>query len=168
MRRRARSVLVGNIGTLQGGLPLIPDAKPDDGVLDVAILAPRTVPDWLRLGVQLIRRQPSSSSTLLECHRAKQISIRVNRRQPRELDGEVIEPGTGIDITVDPRAVLVRVTSEALAAANDAAEDTGGETAATEAGAAEDAAETAATEAGAAEDAATETAAEDAAAAGAA
>ena len=44
--RTARTVLVANMGRLQGGIDLFGDARPDDGVLDVAVVAPRE-PDRL-------------------------------------------------------------------------------------------------------------------------
>ena len=43
----SRTVVVGNVGKLQGNIPLLPDAKPDDGVLDVVVIAIRNVLDWV-------------------------------------------------------------------------------------------------------------------------
>ena len=40
--RRAHVIVVGNVGYLQANIPLIPDAKPDDGLLDVLVASPRT------------------------------------------------------------------------------------------------------------------------------
>jgi diacylglycerol kinase family enzyme len=40
-RRRASSVIIGNVGSLQGNVRLLPTAVPDDGVLDVACWPPR-------------------------------------------------------------------------------------------------------------------------------
>ena len=40
LTRLARSVAVGNVGLLPGGFALLPDARLDDNVLDVGILAP--------------------------------------------------------------------------------------------------------------------------------
>src|SRR4051812_46587740 len=56
IERRVRTVLVGNVGRLRGGLVLMPNARPDDGVLDVAVLAPRNALDWLRLSGRVLRR----------------------------------------------------------------------------------------------------------------
>jgi diacylglycerol kinase family enzyme len=56
-RRRARAVLVGNVGRLQGGLRLLPDAEPDDGDMDVAILAPRHLGQWAALAWGLLLRR---------------------------------------------------------------------------------------------------------------
>ena len=44
LHRRARSVVVGNAGLLPGGFPLLPDAQPDDGRLDVGSSRPRAWP----------------------------------------------------------------------------------------------------------------------------
>ncbi len=48
-RRRARTVVVGNVGRLQAGTNLLPDAEPDNGRLEVAIIAPRNVRHWFQL-----------------------------------------------------------------------------------------------------------------------
>ena len=49
LRRRASVIVIGNVGLLPSGILLIPDAKPDDGLLDVLVASPRTVRDWVRL-----------------------------------------------------------------------------------------------------------------------
>ena len=54
LTRRARSVAVGNAGLLPGGFALLPDARLDDGVLDVAILAPAGPLGWGRVAYRII------------------------------------------------------------------------------------------------------------------
>jgi YegS/Rv2252/BmrU family lipid kinase len=103
-----RTVLVGNVGRLQAGLQLLPDAAPDDGALDVALVAPRNAKDWVVLiGRALMRRHRPDRR--LQLYRARRIEVRTRRREPRQIDGELIEDGLGFTVEVDPAAVVVRV-----------------------------------------------------------
>lgn len=49
VRRSAMFALVGNVGTLQAGIKLFPDASPTDGLLDVLIASPSGVSDWAKV-----------------------------------------------------------------------------------------------------------------------
>jgi diacylglycerol kinase family enzyme len=109
MRRRARTVLVGNVGRLQGGIPLLPDAVPDDGCLDVAVLTPRTIGDWLGLAWAVLRRRPVVPA--METFRAGRVEVRADRPHPRELDGDLIDPAKSLAVTIRPAALTVCVPS---------------------------------------------------------
>ena len=108
MRRRVRTVLVGNVGKLQGNIPLLPDAQPDDGILDVVLIATRNSADWLRVVWRVLRRTDPADRTM-ERFTAKHIVIAASHAQPRQLDGDVIDNGQMLDITVDPGALKVLV-----------------------------------------------------------
>lgn len=107
VRRRARTVLVANVGRLQGGIRLFNDAEPDDGYLDVAVLTPRTLGHWVRLWWAVLRRRRRVPR--MEVFRGRRVEIRSNRAQPRELDGDVIEPGRSLDVEIQPRAFVLCV-----------------------------------------------------------
>src|SRR4029077_7682909 len=92
LRRSARTVLVGNVGQLEGGLELLPGAAADDGLLDVVIVAPRTLRDWLRVAYRIVRR-PRTEDRHLERFTGQAISIEADRLAPRQMDGEVIADG---------------------------------------------------------------------------
>jgi diacylglycerol kinase family enzyme len=108
LRRRARSVVVGNAGLLPGGFALLPGARLDDGVLDVGILAPSSPLGWARVGYRVIARSRHEDRRL-ERHQARRIEISAAGELPREVDGEMIGPGRSLTVTVMPAALLVRV-----------------------------------------------------------
>ncbi len=108
LTRRARSVAVGNAGLLPGGFALLPDARVDDGVLDVAILAPASPAGWARVAYRVITGSRHDDRRL-ERHRARRVEIQASAVLPREVDGEVIAPGRTLTIEVRPGALLVRV-----------------------------------------------------------
>ncbi|MFG1951194.1 diacylglycerol/lipid kinase family protein [Micromonospora sp. NPDC048830] len=107
LRRRARSVLVANVGRLQGGVTLLTDAEPDDGWLDVAVLTPRTLRHWLAMAWALVRRR--GSVPRMEVFRCRRVRVTSNRPQPRELDGDLIEPGRQLRAEIRPRALWLCV-----------------------------------------------------------
>lgn len=108
LSRRARSVTVGNSGALPGGFPIMPDARLDDGLLDVVILAPAGPLGWAQVALRVIAGSRHDDS-LLQRHRARQVEIHADAELPRQVDGEIIAPGRSLTVAVRPGALLVRV-----------------------------------------------------------
>ncbi|GAA0555587.1 hypothetical protein GCM10010172_42940 [Paractinoplanes ferrugineus] len=107
LARRPRTVIVGNVGRLQGGVRLLQRADPADGKLDVAILSPNSLAHWARLSWAVLRRQ--DRVPLMETYTAERIEIHTRRPEPRQLDGDLIEPGRVLKISVKPGALLLCV-----------------------------------------------------------
>jgi len=108
LHRRVRTVVVGNVGRLQGNIPLLPDAEPDDGILDVVVIATRNVADWARVAGRVIRRAHVPDRRM-ERFTAQHVLIEASHTQPRQLDGDVIEDGRSMDIRIEPGALKVKV-----------------------------------------------------------
>jgi undecaprenyl-diphosphatase len=105
--RRARTVLVANVGRLRGGVRLLPEARPDDGLLDVAVLMPPRRRSWLPLAWSLLRQRPTAP--VMETFQARHVEISCDREQPRELDGDLIEPSRTLAAAVRPAALWLCV-----------------------------------------------------------
>jgi YegS/Rv2252/BmrU family lipid kinase len=109
IERTGQGVLVGNLGRLQGGLPVMPDARPDDGLLDVAVLQTRTVLDWLALAVRVLLRRRRKDPQL-ELFTAGRVEIGCDRPQPVERDGDPLDtPRDHLVIEVVPGALTLCV-----------------------------------------------------------
>ena len=104
----AGSVVVGNVGLLPGGFRLLPDARLDDGQLDVGVLAPSSLLDWGVVAHRVLTGSRRNDRRLAR-YRARRVVIHADRDLPRQVDGEVIAPGRELTVTVLPRALLVRV-----------------------------------------------------------
>jgi undecaprenyl-diphosphatase len=108
VEREARSVVVGNSGLLPGGFSLLPDARLDDGVLDVAVLAPHGPLGWPRLATRVLTHS-QHRDRMLEHFQARRVEITASKPLPREVDGELVAGGHTLTATVRPRALTVRV-----------------------------------------------------------
>lgn len=106
----ARTVLIGNVGRLQGGVSVLPNADPSDGVLDVVIVAPRGWGDWVAVAWQIIHPRPGSDPRL-QRFQARRIEIETDRSVRRQFDGEVMAPARRLHVEIDPAALVVKVPS---------------------------------------------------------
>ena len=106
IRRNGVGLLVGNVGQLQGGLAVLPDAQPDDGLLDVAVLMPRSIRDWPVLVLRILLRKPNSGDQA-EVMRGRRAQISTDRPMPVEYDGEAAGEASGMTVRVLPAGLVI-------------------------------------------------------------
>lgn len=117
------TVMIGNCGLLPGGVLLIPDAKLDDGLLDVVALRPLGPFSWLRIWHKLgfengVLRKTKTGRRVIDLVndtrsvsylRAKRYALSVSHPEPIQLDGDDFGLALAASGTVDPGALTVRV-----------------------------------------------------------
>lgn len=107
-RHPARTVVLGNVGYLQAGMPLIPDAAIDDGELDVVLLYPRRFLSWVPLALRVLSKNKRTDETITRM-RGRQVTVRAHAETPRQLDGDLINPGRELHAECIHGRLLVRV-----------------------------------------------------------
>ena len=108
LQRRASVVIVGNVGALQGGLPLLPGAQPDDGRLDLVVLTARSLVGWLMVARHVLRRHPGATARVIR-RTFTEVSVDTDREHRWEIDGEVMGRTRQLVVTVKAATLLVRV-----------------------------------------------------------
>jgi diacylglycerol kinase (ATP) len=106
-RMRTSALIVGNVGWLRGGLPLLPDARPDDGMLDAVVLIAGGPARWLAVAADILLRRPARG----RIYRVQFSELRVtlDQEQPWELDGEVMGSTRQLTVAAQPGALLLRM-----------------------------------------------------------
>lgn len=110
-RFKVRSVMVANCGMLTGGLELLPEAKLDDGLLDVVVLSPKHALDWARIAAKTLVRS-KRPIPVLETEQATRVSIRLAEPMPSQLDGDATGDVVAIDARVQPDTLTVMIGNE--------------------------------------------------------
>jgi YegS/Rv2252/BmrU family lipid kinase len=105
---RARTVVVGNVGFLQAGMPLLPNAAIDDGVLDVVLLHPKRFLSWVPLVARVLSKGTRTDETIGRLT-GSTVVIRAGSDTPRQLDGDSIGPGRELRMQCVHGRLLVRV-----------------------------------------------------------
>jgi YegS/Rv2252/BmrU family lipid kinase len=108
IERRVRTVVIGNVGMLQANIPLLPDARPDDGLLDVVVIAPRRVAHWPIVVWRLMTRT-NRADLYLERFTGRKVEIIAAVDVQRQLDGDPIGPGRSLTTEIEPGALTARV-----------------------------------------------------------
>jgi diacylglycerol kinase family enzyme len=112
VRLRASAVIIGNVGWLRGGLPLMPAARPDDGLLDAVVLNARGLAGWAEIAAQVVTRRAGSAR--LRRFQFSRLRVEVDRPQPWELDGELMGETRQLTVTALPRRLVLRVPPPGL------------------------------------------------------
>jgi YegS/Rv2252/BmrU family lipid kinase len=107
-KHRALTVVVGNVGYLTAGIPLLPDATIDDGVLDIVIVSPRRFVSWIPLLWRVMSKRKRVDEQLNRMT-GKKVVLRTAHDTARQLDGDPIGPGREIRAECIHGRLLVRV-----------------------------------------------------------
>ena len=107
-RHRARTIVIGNVGFLQAGLPLLPDATIDDGRIDVVLVNPARFLSWLRVVVRVVSRGKKTDDTVNRMT-GRKVVVRASHDMPRQVDGDPIGAGRELVCECLPGRLLVRV-----------------------------------------------------------
>ncbi|MGJ3508230.1 diacylglycerol kinase family protein [Enemella sp. A6] len=106
--RLASVVLVGNVGNLQGGIPLIPDAAPDDGLMDLLVASPSSARDWVKVVTRVMTRQRRTDERL-DRFKAKRIVLRTEHPDAYQLDGDTRGTARELEFEIHPGALQLRM-----------------------------------------------------------
>ncbi|OLO63337.1 diacylglycerol kinase [Actinomyces oris] len=114
-RLRARNLLVANGGRLPAGITLLPQARTDDGMLDVAVIdTVAGLAGWSSLARQVLppyaARYSESGRSLgrVMLRRGGEVAVRLSAPALVEVDGDLLAPTQGMRVRIDPGALLIR------------------------------------------------------------
>lgn len=119
----AHTVLIGNCGVLPGGVLLMPDAEPDDGLLDIAVLRPRGRLGWLTVWRKItwengVLRKTAIGRRIIDLsrdardllyQRAAAVELRVEQPQEFQLDGDEFGEAASLRAWTEHHALRVKV-----------------------------------------------------------
>ena len=120
------TIMIGNCGSLPGGLLLIPDAKPDDGKLDIVAFRPQGPFGWLRVWNKVawengVLRKSAVGRKIIDLSKdvkdvtywtGTDLVIDVEKPQEFQLDGDEFGEAVHVHTWVDAGALTVRVPAE--------------------------------------------------------
>ncbi|MGB5935241.1 MAG: diacylglycerol kinase family protein [Ornithinimicrobium sp.] len=112
--RSVRSVITGNVGKLQGGFELLPEARSDDGLVTALLLYPRGVFGWASIARKLVfKRDLPGPQPRLKHLSSTRVLVEVSKPVEVQIDGDTIGAAVVMDVEVNPKSLLVRLPAKA-------------------------------------------------------
>jgi YegS/Rv2252/BmrU family lipid kinase len=105
---KASCVLLGNIGSLFGGVEVFDNARPDDGLLELGVTNAEGIGQWARTMAQTAVGA-TSKSPFVQTTKAEKVEIKLSRKVRYELDGGERTTVKHLKAKVEPKAITVRV-----------------------------------------------------------
>lgn len=120
----AHSIAAANCGTVPGGIRMLPNAEPDDGMLEVAAIRPRGAFGWVRIWNTFviengILRRTDLGGRIADWRsrnvrdviyrQATTATLEVDRPVAFQIDGEEGGEIVSARVAIDPGSLLVRV-----------------------------------------------------------
>jgi len=108
----ASCILVGNLGELFGGIEVFPDARPDDGKLDVGVLTSEGPVKLMRAAARTALGD-ARKSPFVRVTQGRKVRVKLDRKVRYELDGGDRKKVKSFEVDVEPGAITVCVPSAA-------------------------------------------------------
>jgi diacylglycerol kinase (ATP) len=105
----ASCVLFGNVSSVLGGVTAFDDARPDDGLLDVAVVTAEGKWEWARTLARTAFGHADKSPFVETVRAKKAVDVRLERKLPYELDGGDRPPTKRLEVRLEPGALSVAV-----------------------------------------------------------
>ncbi len=122
---RAHTIIVGNCGSLQANVLLLPEAAVDDGLFDILILRPENFFNWVQISFKILwengvlhrtklgKKLPTKEVDALNYVKAKTLTMRLSRAEEIELDGDGMGTARAVKVRIKPGGLTVRVPQDA-------------------------------------------------------
>jgi len=107
-------VLAANVGTIMGGIEAFPDARPDDGLLELGVVTAKNPVEWARVFGRLTFGR-AEDSAFAKITRGAKVRIRFDRKVPYELDGGARPARKELRIKARPHSITICVPAKAPA-----------------------------------------------------
>ncbi len=101
-------VLVGNVGSLFGGVQVFEHASPDDGRLDIAVVSAGNLWQWATVLARTIAKK-QADSPLVQMTQGAKVRVRFDAAVPYELDGGDRPATDELKVRVQPATITICV-----------------------------------------------------------
>jgi diacylglycerol kinase (ATP) len=108
---RVSCVLAANVGTIMGGIEAFPDARPDDGLLELGVVTAKNPVQWARIFGRLTFGR-AEDSPFAKITRGAKFKIRFDRKIPYELDGGARPARKELRIKARPHSITICVPAK--------------------------------------------------------